>query len=114
LELLLDENLSCRMLAELEKSFPDSEHVTRLGLETVADRELWDYARIHGFALVTKDSDFQELAALYGSPPKIVWLKCGNRPWQFIANLLLAQQDKLVEFDKDSSASVAEINGGSE
>jgi predicted nuclease of predicted toxin-antitoxin system len=80
LKLLLDENLSFRMVAELEVGFPESAQVTRLGLETANDRTIWGYAKKHGFTLVTQDSDFHELATLYGSPPKVIWLKCGNKP----------------------------------
>ncbi|MGH8161093.1 MAG: DUF5615 family PIN-like protein [Gammaproteobacteria bacterium] len=114
MKLLLDENLSFRMLSELEESFPGSDHVTRLGLETTGDRELWNYARDHGFALVTKDSDFHELAALYGSPPKIVWLKCGNQPRHSMTNLLLKHHQQLVAFDQDADTGVAEIANDSE
>jgi len=28
--------------------------------------------------LVSKDSDFHELSLLYGSPPKVVWIRRGN------------------------------------
>ncbi|MDN5865574.1 MAG: DUF5615 family PIN-like protein [Gammaproteobacteria bacterium] len=50
MKLLLDANPSHRMLAELEQSFPDSDHVTRLGLATANDRELWDL-RVPGVSL---------------------------------------------------------------
>ncbi|TXT26412.1 MAG: hypothetical protein FD134_572 [Gallionellaceae bacterium] len=30
------------------------------------------------FTLVSKDSDFHELSLLYGSPPKVVWIRRGN------------------------------------
>jgi predicted nuclease of predicted toxin-antitoxin system len=28
--------------------------------------------------LVSQDSDFAEIAAHYGHPPKVIWLRCGN------------------------------------
>ncbi|MDN5865573.1 MAG: DUF5615 family PIN-like protein [Gammaproteobacteria bacterium] len=71
-------------------------------------------ARSRGFTLVTRDSDFHELAALYGPPPKVVWLKCGNRPRRYITDLLLKHRDRLVAFDADLEASVAEIENGEE
>ena len=37
---------------------------------------------------MTLDSDFADLAALYGAPPKIVWLRCGNRSTVYIADLI--------------------------
>lgn len=110
MKLLLDENLSFRMLAELEPAFPGSSQVTRLGLETAGDKTLWDYAKEHGFTLVTQDSDFHELAALYGSPPKVIWLKCGNRPRWFISSLLLRHRDEIIAFDDDPDADVVEIS----
>lgn len=59
--------------------------------------------------LVTQDSGFHELAALLGSPPKIVWVKCGNRPRGFITNLLLKHRDDLAVFAADADVGVAEL-----
>lgn len=109
MKLLLDANLSYRMLAELEPAFPGSAHVAGLGLETADDRELWDYAREHGFVLVSKDSDFDEFATLYGAPPKVIWLKCGNRPRGYIASLLLDHRGEILAFGTDRHATVAEL-----
>ncbi|MEG4406901.1 DUF5615 family PIN-like protein [Microcoleus sp. MON1_C5] len=30
--------------------------------------------------IVTQDADFTERSWLYSSPPKVVWLRCGNAP----------------------------------
>ncbi|WHZ18489.1 MAG: hypothetical protein OJF55_000638 [Rhodanobacteraceae bacterium] len=109
MKLLLDENLSQRMLADLEAAFPGSSQVTRLGLETADDFAIWSYAREHGFTLVTKDSDFHELAALRGAPPKVIWIKCGNRPRWYVTNLLLKHQGEIIAFGDDDEADVAEI-----
>lgn len=47
-------------------------------LEQAADRVIWQFARAHGYAIVTKGSDFNDLSLLRGAPPKIVWLRVGN------------------------------------
>jgi len=39
---------------------------------------VWEYAKANGFTLVSLDSDFAEMAALLRSPPKVIWLGCGN------------------------------------
>jgi predicted nuclease of predicted toxin-antitoxin system len=39
---------------------------------------VWRHALEHGFAIVTKDSDFQERSQLAASAPKIVWIRRGN------------------------------------
>lgn len=110
MKLLLDENLSRRMLAELEAAFPGSSQVALLGLETADDRTLWDYAKAHGFTLVTQDADFHELAILYGAPPKVIWLTCGNRPRRDLTRLLLQQRERLFAFYQDPDTDVAEIS----
>lgn len=108
-KLPLDENLSFRMLADLEAAFPGSSQVTRLGLETADDFAIWNYAREHGFTLVTMDSDFHEMATLRGAPPKIIWLKRGNRPRWYVTNLLLEHRDAIMAFGEDHEAVVAEL-----
>lgn len=60
MKLLLDQNLSRSLLAELAPIFPDSAHVGALGLDTATDREIWAYAGEHGYLIVSKDSDFRQ------------------------------------------------------
>ncbi|MDX1908988.1 MAG: DUF5615 family PIN-like protein [Bacteroidia bacterium] len=46
--LLLDQNLSYRLLKLLETDFPGSRHVSRCGLPVPAkDHEIWDFAVRH-------------------------------------------------------------------
>lgn len=109
MKLLLDQNLSRRMLPDLAPAFPDSSQVQLLGLEFADDKALWRYARDNGFTIVTLDSDFHELATLYGAPPKIIWLKCGNRPRWYVAGLLLRQRGRIDAFGDDKEAAVLEV-----
>ncbi|MEO3997349.1 DUF5615 family PIN-like protein [Mesorhizobium sp. CAU 1732] len=77
-KLLLDQNLSRRLLASLAREFDGSAHVSELGLASAEDRIIWDYARQNQFTIVSKDSDFHHLSFLYGAPPKTVWLRLGD------------------------------------
>jgi predicted nuclease of predicted toxin-antitoxin system len=53
-KLLFDENLSYKLVQALSDLFPDSAHVTKIGLASGADdREVWQFARQNGFAIVT-------------------------------------------------------------
>ncbi|MCC6745088.1 MAG: DUF5615 family PIN-like protein [Acidobacteria bacterium] len=56
MKLLFDQNLSFRLTARLENLFPGSEHVRSAGLASADDAIIWEYARQHGFAIVSKDS----------------------------------------------------------
>jgi predicted nuclease of predicted toxin-antitoxin system len=78
MRLLLDENLSPRLVRDLADLFPGSIHVHECGLGESADSQVWDFAREKSLTILSKDSDFCELSALRGSPPKVIWLHIGN------------------------------------
>ena len=88
MRLLFDQNLSHRLPRLLDDVFPGSTQVRLEGLDRADDRTVHAWAADRGFAVVTLDSDFADLAALYGAPPKIVWLRCGNRRTAYIADLI--------------------------
>ena len=78
MKLLFDQNLSPRLVTKLADYYPDSAHVETHALDHALDEAVWEFARAHGYTLVTKDSDFHELSLLRGAPPKIVWIRRGN------------------------------------
>ena len=80
MKLLLDENLSPRLIPALVDLYPDSDHIENRGLLSGTDDDIWQYALRNGFVIATKDSDFSERSVLEGCPPKIVWLRLGNCP----------------------------------
>ena len=55
LSLLLDENLSEKLLPLLFDRFPDSRHVRLIGLGGADDLAIWDRARLDGDLLVTAE-----------------------------------------------------------
>jgi predicted nuclease of predicted toxin-antitoxin system len=87
-KLLFDQNLSPRLVGRLADLYPDSNHVFRLGLDEVSDREVREYAKAEDFVLVTKDVDFSDLCMLLGFPPKVIWLRLGNCTTDAIEQLL--------------------------
>ena len=92
MKLLLDENLARQLVPELEQAYPGTPQVVLVGLERATDRELWNYAKQHGFVLVSKDSEFHELCLIQGPPPQLVWLKCCNMGREAILRILLDRQ----------------------
>ncbi len=92
MKLLRDENLSRRAVPFLQDTFPESTQVVLLGMENADDRTIWNYAKANDFVIVTKDSDFFEMASVYGQPPQIVWLKIGNQSKAATINALIANQ----------------------
>ena len=60
--LRFDQNLSHRLVAHLAAEFPGSAHVRDAGLAAATDQDVWAYAALNGFLLVSKDVDFQQRA----------------------------------------------------
>lgn len=103
MKLLFDQNLSHRLVGALEDLYPGSAHVRSLGLDEADDVDVWAYAKTHGFAVVSKDSDFHQLAFLHGPPPKAVWLRIGNCTTDEIEAVLRDRSDDVVAFGQDPS-----------
>jgi predicted nuclease of predicted toxin-antitoxin system len=59
-KLLLDENLSDRIVNRINDLYPESEHVKTLALTNTDDVIIWEYAKVNDFVIVSKDSDFHD------------------------------------------------------
>ncbi len=109
MKLLLDQNISRKLVDELEDLFPQSNHVYTLGLHTSSDEEIWNYARDNDFAIVTQDADFSEKSTLYGYPPRVIWLRIGNTSTENIKRLLKKHSKDILLFDKDKAVGCLQI-----
>ena len=109
MKLLFDQNLSHRLPRRLGDLFPQSAHVRAAGLDQAADDRIWAYAKSHGFGIVTQDADFAERSRLYGAPPKIVWLRCGNSTPQQIEELLRRNAVLITELIQNAELHCVEI-----
>jgi predicted nuclease of predicted toxin-antitoxin system len=78
MKLLLDQNLTHRLVALLDDIFPGSLHVRQVSMQEESDEEIWNFAKSHDFVIVTQDSDYSDWNKLRGAPPKIIWIRCGN------------------------------------
>src|SRR6266481_4563558 len=106
MKLLFDYQLSPRLANDLGDLFPNSSHAYLHSLDHADDRDVWEFARLHGFTLVTKDSDFSDLSALRGFPPKVIWLRIGNCTTRQIEILIRGHRDTIEQFENDPNAGV--------
>ncbi|MCC7117720.1 MAG: DUF5615 family PIN-like protein [Anaerolineales bacterium] len=102
--LLFDQNISPKLVERLADIYPDSAHVSMLGLDHALDTEIWQYAHDHDYIIVTKDADFSELGVIRGFPPKIIWIRKGNCSTQAIELILRTNFDaiKFASADQDT------------
>ncbi len=109
MKLLFDQNLSPRLVQRLADILPGSSHVSIVGLDSADDQMVWRYARIHGFSIVTKDADFNDLTVLYGSPPQVIWLRLGNCTTHQVEMCLRRNLEVIEIFSIEAAGSVLEL-----
>jgi len=98
MKLLLDENLSRRVVPFLQNDYPGSSQVALVGLETASDLDIWKYAQQNGFVIVTRDADFYELSLHQpDNAPRIIWLRVANVSKNEVLKLLLDNKSFIEE-----------------
>jgi predicted nuclease of predicted toxin-antitoxin system len=103
MKLLFDQNLSPKLVRRLSDLFPDSSHVQPEGLDCASDDQVWEHARLHGFAIVSKDADYNNLSVVRGSPPKVLWLLLGNCTTAHVEVIFRARFADIEAFENDPS-----------
>lgn len=109
MKLLFDHHLSRKLVGRIEDQFLGSSHVAFHGLADAEDVDIWAFAESEGYAIVTKDSDFNDLSALRGAPPKIIWVRIGNCTTTEVEALLRRHTHAIEYFLADTSERVLEI-----
>lgn len=109
MKLIFDQNLSRKLVTQLADVFPDSSHVQFHALAEKSDTSIWEFAKINDFCIVTQDVDFAERSRLYGSPPKVIWLRCGNAPTKQVESLLRSGVEVINTFLDNSNLHCLEL-----
>ena len=104
MKLLFDQNLSPKLVRDIDLYFPGSEHVRNLGMKESSDTEIWNYAILHDFVIISKDADFHQRSFAKGFPPKIIGILGGNCPTSSILELLTSKVEKIESFYEDEEA----------
>lgn len=108
MKIWLDAQLSPEMAEWITERFGyETVAVRDLGLRDASDVEIFKAAKQADVILITKDSDFSQLIQRLGSPPRVIWLRCGNTSNQSLRRLfetafrpamaLLDQGETLIE-----------------
>ena len=105
MKLLLDQNLSPRLVQSLAATYPGQSHVREVGLHTADDEVVWAYAAEQGFVIASKDADFHQRSFVLGHPPKVVWIRRGNCSTAEIERLLVGHHAELIAFEQTQEAS---------
>lgn len=104
---ILDAQLPPQLAEWLSRTFAITAVAVRdLGLSAAADSVLFEYARVEGAVVLSKDSDFVELVHRLGSPPQIVWITCGNVSNRHLRELFTATFADILQLLSDGESLV--------
>jgi len=102
MKILLDANISWKLIKTLKPVFGECTHVDLAGLRIPAkDKHIWDFALTNGYIIITKDEDFLSLLESKGFPPKVVLIKTGNNSSKLLADLLIESKPKIEDLEKN-------------
>jgi predicted nuclease of predicted toxin-antitoxin system len=111
MKIWVDAQLSPAIAAWINRTFDDieAESVRALGLRDATDPDIFEAARKADVVVMSKDDDFIQLIDQRGTPPKLIWITCGNTSnakMREILSTALLKVKKLLE----SGENVVEIS----
>lgn len=110
MKLLIDANLSWRLVRILQEKGFECLHVEQTGLPIPAsDRMIWRFAKENSLIIVTSDEDFLNLMNLSGFPPKVLLLKTGNQSTAYLAEIILKHKKDIEELFVSPETGLLEI-----
>lgn len=110
MKILIDANLSWRLVNLLNATFPEILHVERTGLPIPADDvHIWNWAKVNGYIIVTNDEDFLNYSIQKGFPPKVVLLHVGNQSTNNVAGILTKHEADIALLYSDPNSGILEI-----
>ena len=104
MKLLLDQNISFRLIQIISSVFSSVSSLREHGLHNATDKQIWNFAKSENLIIVSKDSDFHQLSFLHGAPPKVIWVKRANCSTLAIAQLLIDKAAEIKKFAEDAQA----------
>lgn len=108
--ILIDQNISYRLLNRIKDEFPDATHVRLLGLTDYDDFQIYLFARKEGYAaILTLDEDFSLIQLEHQAPPKIIWLRTGNCSTATLTRIIQENAALIHQFLEDNTHDCLEI-----
>lgn len=102
MKLLLDENISHKLVVRLQDYFPGIEHINSFQLNAIDDKVIFQFAKENDFAIVTFDEDYFTLSVVNSFPPRIIWLRTGNLSTNALEEKLKSKQEVIKKFLEDA------------
>lgn len=99
MRILLDQNLSPKLIRALEDALPGLESVYDHGLIGAPDPVIFDWAGKSGFqAVLSTDHDLVQLVERRGPPPKVIRIERCDFPSKIIEQLIRRELIRIHDF----------------
>ncbi|HTK19831.1 MAG TPA: DUF5615 family PIN-like protein [Mucilaginibacter sp.] len=110
----IDAQLSPFIAAWINSNFQDisAKSLRSLGLRDAKDFDIFQQARKANVILMSKDQDFVKLIELHGTPPKLIWITCGNTSNAAMCEILKTSLSKAADL-LASDENIVEISNKS-
>jgi predicted nuclease of predicted toxin-antitoxin system len=103
MKILLDANISWKLVEKLKPIFGECAHVDNIGLNVPAeDIDIWNYAHDNEYIILSKDNDFVDILERNSFPPKVIFLKIGNSSNKELIELIINMKSIIEDFDKSN------------
>lgn len=112
-ELWLDAQLSPALVSFIAQlSGISCVAVRDLGLRDANDVDIFNQGKNHlsSVIIITKDADFLDLLIRYGSPPKIIFLTCGNTSNVVLKEIFSLRLIEALDLLKNADNDLVEIS----
>lgn len=114
MKILLDENLSKRIIPLIAQAFPETVALISpaTGLTPpISDHSVWQFAKQNDQHIFTRDEDFIKLSLQFGVPPKVVYLAVGNVSNTGLAEIINRHSVDIKDFIADEDTAFLVIGG---
>ena len=110
MKLLLDNNISFRILPALKLIFSEVKHVVELDMDESSDSEIAEYAVNNSYIIVTKDQDFTDIAVRTNSSDiKVILIRRGNCSTSQIEQILSGSKEIIEAFSIENHSKILKL-----
>ena len=96
MKFLIDHQLPPALVDFFRERGYESQHVLDIEMASSSDAEVYEYASIQRFIIVTKDEDFFYLSRRLGSETGLLWIRLGNCRTRVLLATLDRQWSEIV------------------
>lgn len=112
MKIVIDQNISFRIIPHIKHLFAEVEHVRTLGWTNAPDIIIFRNAKQQEFdAILTLDEDFDNIIFENNPPPKILWLRVRNCSTLHLAEIIEDKIEIINNFLNDDELYCLEIFG---